>query len=318
MRVTNIHGVPETIERAMIKQQAQYDAGEVDSSVTSLIQPARISLLRKINLKEIVRDITEEFWALLGSGVHHLLELGATPNMIVEERLFMDIDGWRISGAIDVQEVHMNEVDIIDYKVTSTYSITMDEEPKMDWVAQLNLQALLIEANKPMRVRKMHICAILRDWSASEIGRRQNYPISPIVMVPIPIWTKDEQLEYARSRIASHRRARFDHAMGNEIEYCTNEDRWMRNEKWAVIKKGGKRAFKVFDNPAEAAELVESTGNLYDIQYRAGKSTRCQYCGVSSFCSQYQNVISKEETDDGNSAIPTDSNDSTGSSGEPA
>jgi hypothetical protein len=296
LRVTNTFQAPETIIRALHKQNDLYNAGEVDSSVTQLIQPARVSLLRKLHYKDMIKDVSQEFWALLGSGVHHLLEMGATANMVVEERLFMNIDGWRISGAIDCQEIHGNEVDIIDYKVTNTYSISKSGEPKEDWVHQLNLQALLLEANKPLRVRSLSICAILRNWSSSDAQRDPFYPRSPIVMVEIPIWPKARQLDYARDRITAHRNARFAHEMGEEVEECAPSDRWMRGDKWVVIKKGGKRATKSFDNPLEAHEMEREKGvKDYEVQYRAGKSTRCDYCGVKEWCNQYQNIIKPAE-----------------------
>lgn len=304
MRIENKHGIPDTIIRAMIKQNAMYDAGAVDSSVTQLIQPPRITILRKKHFKEMVRDVTEEFWALLGSGVHHLLELGATDDMITEERLYMNIDGWRISGAIDVQQINGNSIDIVDYKVTSTYSIQKDGSAKPEWEEQLNLHTLLVHANKPdMTVRKLSICAILRDWSGATARRDPFYPQAPIQMIPIPVWSNHRQMEYVRDRIGLHRQARFDAEMDNPLPECTKYDRWMKQEKWAVFKTGNKRASKVFAVEADAKEMCEAQalvakkGEKYHVEYRPGASTRCQYCGVKTWCDQYQTKIMPEEKD---------------------
>jgi hypothetical protein len=297
MITSNKHDLPDTIVRALKKQDQLYNAGEVDSSVTSLIQPARISLLRKLHYNELERDVADSVWALLGSGIHHILELGATPDMIVEERLFMDIDGWKISGAVDVQQVRMNKIDITDYKITSVYSVTKNDGAKPEWEAQLNLHALLVEANKPMKVKSLHIMVVLRDWQSEKAKGDPFYPQAPIMMIPVPIWPKKKQLSYARERIASHRQAKFDHALGNELEECTAEDRWVRGDKWVVIKKGGKRALKTFDNDREAANLLEEKGNEFEIQYRPGKSLRCGYCQVSQFCSQFQRMENNNDSD---------------------
>ena len=299
MRIENKHGVPETIIRAMIKQNAMYDAGAVDSSVTQLIQPPRITILRKKHFQEMVRDVTEEFWALLGSGVHHLLDLGATEDMITEERLYMNIDGWRISGAIDVQQVDGEYIDIVDYKVTSTYSITSNEEAKDEWVQQTNIYALLITSNKPhVKIRSIKVCAILRDWSGATARRDPFYPQAPIQMVDIPVWSTHRQLEYVRERIGAHREARFSEKMGETLPEGSKSERWMKQEKWAVLKIGGKRATKVFTSPEEADALVEEKGKGYHVEYRPGVSTRCQYCGVKFWCDQYQNQIAPSEKDD--------------------
>jgi hypothetical protein len=277
-------------------QNSKYNAGKVDASVTTLIQPARVAVLRGANFEEIVRDVSEEFWALLGSGIHHLLELGATENMIVEERLFMTIDEFRISGQLDMQEYNGDVVDITDYKVTSTFSVTGLGDVKPEWEQQLNLQAMLLTANRPdKKVGSLKITAILRDWTQSQSKRDPNYPQSPIVNVPIPLWTHEEQIAFARSRIQSHAAARFAFNMDEEMELCSNEDRWVRDETWAVKKKGGKRAVRSFDNLEEAEDLLKEKGEGYSVEYRPGTSIRCDYCGVQKWCSQYRDIISKED-----------------------
>lgn len=304
MQLTNTYDLPETVVNAMRKQEQLYSAGAVDSSVTTLIQPPRISALRRKHFKEMTSDVSEGFFALLGSGVHHILEMGATPGMIVEERLFMTIDGWKISGALDLQEVREMSTKITDYKVTTAYAITMNDGPKDEWVHQMNLQAMLVEANKAMRVVQMSIVAVIRDWSGSEAKRKPDYPKTPIVVVDIPIWPMEQRLEYARERIAKHRRAAFDVQMGEELEYCTNSDRWVRNDSWAVIKEGGKRATRNFDNPIDADEFVlnipppaKGKPATYQVVFKPGRSTRCEFCGVSEWCDQFQNHIKPAETE---------------------
>lgn len=305
MITTNKHGVPDSIIRALHKQNAQYNAGKVHASVTQLIQPAQISLLRKKHFNEMVNDVSEGFYALLGSGVHHIVEQGATPNMIVEERLFMELDGWRWSGAIDVQEmVEHNVIDIIDYKVTSVYSVQSGgDDGKPDWVNQLNLHALLIHHNKPhLKVRNLYICAVLRDWSSGKAKGDLTYPQAPIVMVPINLWSVQRQMEYARFRIDKHRAARYADAMGEQIEDCSPIDRWVKGDKWIVKKIGGKRATKTFDSIGEAEDFAATKGEAYHVEYRAGKSTRCEYCGVSAWCQQY--AAMQKGDDDGLDPVP--------------
>lgn len=291
MEQTNRHGLPDTIVRAINKQNSFYNAGNVHGSVTSLIQPARISLLRRKNFKEMSKDVSEEFYALLGSGVHHILELGAGPNMIVEERLFMEVDGWRWSGGIDVQQFDGDFIDVYDYKVTSTFSLTSNDEPKDEWQQQANLYSLLLRHNKPnFIVRSLTIVCVLRDWSSGMAKNDPTYPQAPIQMVPIPQWSVGQQMDYLRSRIEAHRAAQFADEMGEEPEECTEADRWVRTSRWAVMKKGGKRAIKVTEDEAEAKKYAAEKGTEYEVQYREGVSLRCSYCGCKNFCSQYQRM----------------------------
>jgi hypothetical protein len=286
-------------------QNAKYNAGQVHASVTTLIQPPRVAVLRSAHFKDIIRDVSEEFWALLGSGIHHLLELGATENMIVEERLFMTIDAFKISGQLDMQEYDDDQVDITDYKVTSTYSVTGFDDAKKEWVEQLNLQALLLSSNRPdVKIRSLKITAILRDWTKAQAKRDPLYPQAPIVNVPVPLWSRKKQLEYARERIEAHAAARLAFNIGDEMVYCTNDERWVRDEAWIVKKIGGKKATRVFDNPDEADVLLKEKGDKYAVEYRPGTSTRCGYCGVSQWCTQYSDTIAKEAVDDGDTELP--------------
>lgn len=292
MRYTNSAGIPETIRRALIKRNDQYNAGKVDTSVTQLIQPPQITLLRKQHFREMIKEAHEDFWALLGSGVHSILELGASENMIVEERLFATVDGWRISGALDVQEFFGDEVDISDYKTTSVYSVNGDE-PKKEWVEQLNIYAFLLELNKPQfRVRSLNIIAILRDWSGAKAKADPLYPQFPIMPVVLPLWSKKKQLSFIRERIAHHRDARFAHEMGDTLPECTPEERWEKDSKWAVFKDGNKRALKVCSTEEEALDLVKEKGDNHYVEHRPGSSVRCQYCGCNPWCEQYKRIAS--------------------------
>lgn len=301
MQYVNSHGIPDTIRTALIRRNEAYSAGKVDTSVTQLIQPPQITVLRKKHYKEMVKEAYEDFWALLGSGVHAILEWGGADNMILEERLFLEIDGWKISGGIDVQEFFGDDVIIHDYKTTSTYAI-MDGH-KEEWETQLNLYALLVEANKKVRVTKLRIVAILRDWSGAQAKRDAMYPQTPIVVLDIPLWSFDERVAYARGRIAAHREARFADRMGDDLPECSDQERWVKESSWAVMKEGNKKASKVFDNEAEAVALITEKGKGYSVEYRPGASTRCQYCGCNPWCGQYA-AMAQKDNPDGTDPIP--------------
>ena len=48
---------------------------------------------------------------------------GADDNHIVEERLFLDIDDWTISGAIVQKIEDDNSITVMDYKFTSVWAV---------------------------------------------------------------------------------------------------------------------------------------------------------------------------------------------------
>ena len=153
---------------------------------------------------DISFDVIDNIWALFGTAVHHILESAKSETLIKEERLYADIDGWKLSGAIDQQEIDDDGINIIDYKVTSVWSVIYD---KQAWHEQLNCYAHLVEMNKDKPVKSLKICAILRDWQQRDAKNKQNYPQAPIVLVDIPVWNFNERDVYVRSRVALHKSA---------------------------------------------------------------------------------------------------------------
>ena len=76
------------------------------------------------------------------------------------------------------------------------------------------------------------------------------------------------------------------------------EERWKKNDTWAVKKKGQKRAIRVLESEHEAEKYInwhDETDTAYikktdlEIEFRCGEHTRCgNYCSVADFCNQYK------------------------------
>lgn len=100
MRVTNKLGLPEAIVEAVANDD--YTRGECDLSVTQLIAPPRQVELIRQHEDELEEDAADRIFLLMGKIAHGILEKAAPRGAaITEERLFIDVDGWRISGAFD-------------------------------------------------------------------------------------------------------------------------------------------------------------------------------------------------------------------------
>jgi hypothetical protein len=92
--------LPEAVYNAV--RADDYTRGECDLSVTQLISPPRIVELRRRHEQELEEDASDRIWLLIGKVAHGILERAAPSGAaFTEERLFIDIDGWRISGAFD-------------------------------------------------------------------------------------------------------------------------------------------------------------------------------------------------------------------------
>jgi hypothetical protein len=291
MKITNRHGLPETIVRAV--QDDEYDKGDSVLSVTQLISPPRIVLLQSLNEHNLEADVADRVPALLGTAVHKILEKGSKdlPNYHLEERLFDVVRGWKISGAVDVQIDNGDGTwQINDYKVTGTYSVLSD---KPDWEQQLNCYAYLSYKNHGRRVTSLKIVAILRDWMRKQAELKPDYPQSQIAVVDIPVWTLEEQEAFIEGRVLLHQAAQKAVDSGEPLVYCTDEERWVRGETWALMKEGRKSAVKLYDNEAEANEACTQSGSGHYIDHRRGSAVRCSgnFCLVSNFCRQWQEEL---------------------------
>ena len=299
MKITNKFGMPQPFVDFAINDK--YSKGKADISVTSLIDSPKIKIMKEKYNDQIEVDAVDMVWALFGTAVHSVLEQSnSSENIINEERLYSDRNGWILSGAIDRQEINNGVATIIDYKVTSVWSVIFG---KIEWERQLNCYAWLFRErhlSKKWQVGSLKICAVLRDWNRRDAERREDYPKAPIVFVDIPVWDEKEANDYVEKRIALHQEAQIEYDLNENIGLCSNEDMWKKNDTWAVKKKGQKRAMKVLDSEEEAIEYMrwhnESTKFMkkidLEIEFRSGEYTRCgNYCSVADFCNQYKERI---------------------------
>jgi len=283
MRITNKHGLPETIVNAL--KRPTYSKGNANLSVTELIDSPRISQLKRAHADELEQDASEMVWSLFGGAVHGLLEHGKGDNHIIEERIHAEIDGWKISGAVDLQTVTDEGIVVSDYKTTSAWAV-MNEKPA--WAEQLNIYAWLIEHVKKIPVTGLEIVAIIRDWSRRDAEMKEAYPNAPIVSIDIPLWSFEERQAFVRKRLHQHADAHMCTTLGDELPQCSPEEMWEKPSSWAVKKPKNVRATAVFLLEEQAKEKVAELGKEYVIEFRPGERTRCKtYCPVNQFCSQW-------------------------------
>tara|TARA_B100000900_G_scaffold409222_1_gene424771 strand:- start:74 stop:979 length:906 start_codon:yes stop_codon:yes gene_type:complete len=300
MKITNKFGMPKPF--VDFARNDKYSKGKADISVTTLIDSPRIRILKEQHHDKIEVDAVDMIWSLFGTAVHSVLESTEdTENDITEERLYSEIDGWVLSGAVDRQEMSNNQINIIDYKVTSVWSVIYG---KPEWENQLNCYAYLVDdknAFKESNVTSLKICAILRDWNRRDSERKVDYPKAPIVFVDIPLWSYEDRLKYIKERMKQHQEAQIMFDVYGNVNPCVDKDMWKKDDTWAVKKKGQKRALRVLDSEEEAIKYMEwhnETDKAYvkktnlEMEFRVGEYTRCgNYCSVADFCNQYQERI---------------------------
>ncbi len=280
MKITNKHNLPDAVFNFLSANN--YTPGDNDYSATTLLRPPQMVQLERRHWEELEEDAIDKVWSVFGSAVHNLLEHHADDTASVEERLYVDILGKRIGGQLD----HYSDGSITDYKVTSTYTLGNAGRMK-EWEEQQNIYAYLMRENgKP--VEKIQVCVFFRDWSKGKsLSGGKDYPKTPLMVIELPLWGISEQEDFLMDRVAEHLWGEdFSDAF---LPLCSPEDMWEEPTKYAVKKKGNKRATKLFLDEKEAKKDAEQRGEGFSVSTRQGGRTRCeQYCNVKNFCHQYR------------------------------
>jgi len=287
VKITNRYSLPETLVRAVSDDERVYEPGVI--SVTSLIKPPQMYALEIAHRDDIVVDVSDLIWRLLGSAVHEVLERAQIDNALQEEELSMEVLGWKVVGHPDL----WTPPGILDdYKVTSVYAFL--NGVKVEWEQQLNCYDPLYRAHG-FETEEARIVAILRDWTKSRVNG-DGYPPAASLTMPVLLWPHDVQQEFIVDRVRLHQSVLEG---GVDAPSCTPEERWRRATTYAVTKFGNKRAARVLDTLAEADawRAEQSKPGDFVIEQRLGASVRCEgYCDVAPWCSQYQ--MMRQERDD--------------------
>ena len=284
MQISNVCGLPAALVEAITADP--YPAGKTgDISCTRLIDAPRIRVLTQRHGKDITEDASDRIWALLGQSVHTILERAHTvfEPAIAERRLFTEVLGWQVSGAFD--RLGLLEGGVMqDYKCTSVWSVIRG--PKPEWSNQLNVLAWLAGRNK-IKVSRLEIVAILRDWSRGKAKAGGDYPAHQVKVMAVPLWTKAEAGAYVAERVRLHQAAEL--LADDDLPECTPAERWQGADVFAVKKPGRKSAVKLHDTAEAAAAHAAELGGAHYVEHRPGQSVRClDYCPVAAFCNQWK------------------------------
>lgn len=283
MKLTNKHNLPQTFVNVLNRNS--YTKGKAHASVTELISPPRLVQLRKLNWDFLEEDVSDKIWAIFGTAIHSVLELGKADNHVIEQRLHVNVDGWDISGAIDLQHIDNDGIIISDYKTTGAWAVMND---KADWEQQLNIYAWLVEKVKKIPVKKVEIIAIVRDWNRRDAKVKEGYPESPVKVLDVPLWSFEDRENFVKTRVKLHSDANFALETGGDLPPCTPSEMWEKPTVWALRKVGNVRAKSLHQTKEDAEKALEDAGKGFEIEVRNGERTRCEnFCQVRDFCKQY-------------------------------
>jgi len=316
VKFTNNLHLPEAVCEAV--KNDPYDAGESDITVTQLISPPQQVALRRYFKEELVEDISDRIYALMGKAMHVVLER-ANITGITEKRLYAEVDGWLIGGTFDSICLAQDEDEkwvLQDYKQMSIWEVIFglrEEKTQqlnmLDWLFTMSHD----EAKTYPPIDRLEIVAIFRDWSKPEAGRRaksgdETYPKNQVGIIPVTRWGFPDQQKFVQERVTLHQAARLcvENKHIQKLAPCSDDERWASSTKFALMKEGRKSAIKVAENleelkkhaldkgwliPGDDPESIAPANMIlpppYSVDVRLGENRRCNdYCDVAYYCNQ--------------------------------
>ena len=292
MKYTNKRDFPDFVVEWLKHDEYDYDENTI--SATTLMQPPRSYALAKQNWDRLEIDIEDLIASRYGTAIHDSVEKVGLTGCKQEERLRKAVKNKIITGKFDIlKEVSEKRWQLIDVKSTSVWSFIYGSKDE-EYIKQLSIYRWLGLQNGYDVIQKGKVWMIFTDWSAAKAKQDPKYPQTRIAIKEIELWTDDKTLKYIGDRITLLETALKQ--TQDRMVRCTDEELWASEDTWAIMKKGAKRAFKVFDTETKAKDLLlGKNGNPmssdYDIEHRKGTVKRCKYCTARKFCEQYTELV---------------------------
>lgn len=283
-----------------------YDSGDTDYSVTTLLSPPRVVHLKKRHEHKVDLFIEDLLYSWTGTASHNYMEDclkeivdgDGKPKYKLEERLRVVINNRKISGAYDV--LWKDKLSLWDMKNTSTWKVIFGD--KHEWAAQQNMYRYLYWIKYKELIKELHIIGMFRDWSmANKMRGGKQYPEKPVVSYQLPLWDVQKTYDFMVDRV--NVMIADEDKKDDDLTRCTHEDMWCSQDKVAVKTSRLKRALRVCDNMKAAKKWVseymagpackDKIDNIvYDV--RPSTRTRCEsWCPVNVYCNQYHEYLKK-------------------------
>lgn len=286
MNYTNELNLPQPFVDA-VKSRHVYKSKRY--SVTEVLSGTCEAILKRRHDSEITDDVSQRIWALFGTAVHKVLEMAqATDTQLQEQWFSVPVGGlgYELSGIFDLYDDATGTV--TDWKTTSCWTVIFGDFEK--WRKQTLAYCWMLR-KYGFDAHRGKVVALLRDHSMRKAKTEKGYPPHPVFTIEWEFTEKDfKEIEsdilWWFSEVAHEETVEDDY-----LEPCSPEQRWHKPDKWAVMKKGQKRAVKLYENEKDARVRAMNENrradmnDLYYVEFREGEDTRCQsYCGVAQFC----------------------------------
>lgn len=284
MKITNKLGLPLPFVDAVTRE---YQYKDNQYSVTSILKGTCQTLLERRHHDEIEQDVSDMIWLIFGTSVHSILEnANETDTQLKENKLVIDIGDYKLSGIFDLYDESTRTV--TDYKTATVWKVIYNDWE--DYRKQLMMYAYMLRSIG-FECDTGEIVALLKDHSKTKAKVDKDYPPYPIHKVQFKF--TDEDFKEIEKFIFDKFKEIHDSQQlkDDELTPCNEEERWQDPIKYAVKKKGNKRALKLYED-IELAKKHCATDDKLEIEVRESIPKKCvDYCGVNIFCPFYQNWL---------------------------
>ena len=222
MPLTNQYNLPDALIDAI--KNDPYTKGKGKYSITELLNPPQVAILKQRYKDKITTDVSDEIWRLFGKSFHAYIGSYQKSDVLTEEIYYKEIEGVLIKAQADA--VYTNAL-LDDYKVTSVYTVRNGSRMN-DWEWQTNGYAWILEENG-YEVKELRIIAIMRDWHEGNKVKQRNYPVCQIQPIYIKRKSNEEIAEYFTERVKLFEKnyERPD----SLLKECTEAERWIDNAR---------------------------------------------------------------------------------------
>ena len=209
-----------------------------------------------------------------------------TPEQIpvyMEQRKTIELDGWTISGKFDF----VAEGTLTDFKSTGTFTYTK----KVNDEKFRNQGSIYKVIHKDIITNEhMHIVFWFTDWKEALSKSDPTYPKTAVMPYPIKLMSEEETKQFMRKHIKAIEAN--ENTPEPMLPICTAEELWQDEPTYKYYKDPLKktRSTKNFTDFLEARTYFAQQGGVGELVTVQGKAMACNYCNVSSMCSQYKQL----------------------------
>ncbi|MGL4982546.1 MAG: DUF2188 domain-containing protein [Treponemataceae bacterium] len=283
MHITNKQNLPEGLVRA-VSCDPHNESGCI--SATTLLQGVKQIILTQRHWDQLNDDVSDRIWAVFGTAVHALLETEGEHDF-TEIKMTHKVSSITVTGRIDNYNIKDGVID--DYKTTTSYKIKSGDFE--DWYMQGMIYAWLVQKNG-LPATRCRFIAMIKDHSKTEALRDSSYPQSPVYVYEFSVTPNGiKEIEsFIMKKVFQYELSSA--TSDDNIQPCSEKERWARQDVFAVMKKGRKKSVKNCSTKSEAEKRIAELGKEYYLDVRQGQSIKCKhYCLCCAFCNYYQNNV---------------------------